>query len=295
MNDYLDDVERQLRAAVRRHDHLPWYVRFRLRHSRPLVVVLAALVVAGPALAAVTLLQGGSSVGPDVPETPTAFDGVAIKSSIQLLPLRTADPAGGPPWGMRIERTTRGVVCVQVGRVAFAAVGALGRDGAFGNDGRFHPFSANYETGPPCSVPDAHGNAFINVETVSIPASALTGGYGQQSCIPPRTPPPGVSPSMRRRIALRQQARQRSAAVCPASDLRDVYYGLLGPDAISITHYGAGERVTVGFFEPLTCHGIGHGNVTLVIATGPSEPAPIPAVSGQSVGREVGHFSVTLP
>ena len=68
MSDYFDHVERELRTAVRGHAHLPWYVRLRLRHSRALVVVLASLIIAGPALAAASLLQNGSSVGPNLPQ-----------------------------------------------------------------------------------------------------------------------------------------------------------------------------------------------------------------------------------
>ena len=59
--------------------------------------------------------------------------------------------------------------------------------------------------------------------------------------------------------------------------------------------YAAGQRVVFSMLEPLTCRGPVHGNVTLVITTGPSQPAPMPAVHGQSVGREVGHFSFRVP
>jgi hypothetical protein len=62
MNDYFDQVERGLRAAVRRHAHLPWYVRIRLRHPRALVVVLTGVLVAGPALAAAGLFQTDTQV-----------------------------------------------------------------------------------------------------------------------------------------------------------------------------------------------------------------------------------------
>ena len=210
MTDFFDHVERDLRAAVRSHAHLPWWVRLRLRHSRALVVVLAGLVVAGPALAAVSLLRSGSALGPAVPPSPTKFEGAAISSSVRLLGIRAADPHGGPPWGMRTIRTTRGLLCVQVGRVAFGTIGALGRDNAFGDDGRFHAFSVNYEQGPPCMTPDAHGNGFQNVTEPGTPASALD--TGQQG---------------------------------PAADLRQIDYGLLGPDAVSITYQTpSGELIT---------------------------------------------------
>jgi hypothetical protein len=216
MTEYFDHVERELRGAVRRHAHLPWYVRLRRRHPRGLVVVVAALVIAAPAAAAVGLLQGGSSVPPNEPPIPNAFNGVGIRSSARLLALRAPDPAGGPSWGLRLVRTSRGLLCVQVGRVAFGTVGALGRDGAFGNDGRFHPFSVSYESGPPCVAPDARGNGFLNVAEYGIPASALVG----------------------------DDAGCRRTAGCPTRDTRNLYFGLLGPDATSVTHLTASGGLT---------------------------------------------------
>jgi hypothetical protein len=38
-----------------------------------------------------------------------------------------------------------------------------------------------------------------------------------------------------------------------------------------------------------------HGDVSLVINTGPSAPAPMPAIKGRSIGREVGHFTIDIP
>jgi hypothetical protein len=61
------------------------------------------------------------------------------------------------------------------------------------------------------------------------------------------------------------------------------------------TDYSAGERVVLSSFENLSYQGVAHGNVTLVITTGPTAPAPMPAIPGQSAGREVGHFSFTVP
>jgi hypothetical protein len=59
--------------------------------------------------------------------------------------------------------------------------------------------------------------------------------------------------------------------------------------------YAAGQRVTQSVFENLSCRGVARGDVTLVTTTGPSAPAPMPAVPGQSVGRDVGRFNFTIP
>ncbi|MDQ6692465.1 MAG: hypothetical protein M3Z13_06830, partial [Candidatus Dormibacteraeota bacterium] len=234
-----DHVERELGAAVRRHAHLPWYLRLRARHSRVVIVAFAALAIAAPSLAAVGLLQTGSTVGPNVPRTPNAFEGVALKSGIELLPLRAADPAGGSPWGMRLIRTTRGLLCLQIGRAAFGKVGALGRDHAFANDGRFHPFSPDYAPGPgsACVTPDAHGNGFFNVAAFGVPASGLLGSRGQASgCVPEQSPPRHL-PAAAQGHTLRPRSRHHGQLPpCPLGDLREVYYGLLGPDAASVTH-----------------------------------------------------------
>ena len=59
--------------------------------------------------------------------------------------------------------------------------------------------------------------------------------------------------------------------------------------------YAAGQRVTQSFFEDLSCRGPVHGDVSLVIATGPTSGAPTGAVPGQSVGRDVGRFNLNIP
>lgn len=245
MSDYFDQVERDLRAAVRRRDHLPWHVRLRTRRPPALMAVLAVLVVAGPALAAVDLLQSGTAVPPSGPQTPRAFNGVALRTGVQMLSLRTPDRAGGPPWGMRLIRTSRGLLCMQVGRVAFGTVGALGQDDAFGNDGRFHPFSTNFLSGAgsTCVTPDANGNGFYNVEVLGFPASGLYGAGRQNGGCSPQQ----AAPRERSRLAARALARNRAdrggLPPCPASALRQLYFGLLGPDAVSITHLTASGRL----------------------------------------------------
>lgn len=69
--------------------------------------------------------------------------GVPVVGTVRLLSLRVPDPAGGPPWGMRVMRTTGGDECMQVGRVHDGRLGVLGQDGIFRDDHRFHPMPAS--------------------------------------------------------------------------------------------------------------------------------------------------------
>jgi hypothetical protein len=43
--------------------------------------------------------------------------------------VRTADPRGGPPWGIRVYRSSRGYYCAQYGRVVDGRLVRIGRDG----------------------------------------------------------------------------------------------------------------------------------------------------------------------
>jgi hypothetical protein len=193
----------------------------RSRRWQSIVLNLAlGLAVTAFGLSAAGVFERGTPVGPEVPPSPTANEGVAIPGTVRLLALRAADPAGGPPWGLRVLRTTRGLTCVQVGRVDFGTVGVLGKDGSFANDGRFHPFSVNYFNMPfSCAPTDARGHGFLNVFLQDWPAS---GGIGGRDC--------GAEADRTSRHA--RQGRRS----CPLSDLRDISFGLLGPDAVSVTH-----------------------------------------------------------
>jgi hypothetical protein len=237
MTDYFDHLERDLAAAVERGAHLRWYARARRRVSgwprraRGLAVVVAGLLVAGPAIAAVGLLGSGSTVGPIGRPVASVGNGVVVPGGVDLLGLRVPDPAGGPPWGLRLTRTTRGLVCLTVGRVLDGRIGALGRDHAFGNDGLFHPFAANYVNGPQCVAPDAHGHAFQAVALYAEPASVF-----ERGCLPPQPPlPPRAIRLLLRLRSLTHRAPIRQPS-CPSGDLRDIAYGLLGPDAAAVAY-----------------------------------------------------------
>ena len=130
-------------------------MRRALAGRRRLLSLLALLALGGVgatlALDAPGVTRGGkssakgqsSSGGPGVAAQP----GVLVATTSRLLALRVPDPAGGPPWGMRLVHTTAGVVCVQLGHVEGGRLGQLGVDGAFNNDGRFHVLA-------PSALPD---------------------------------------------------------------------------------------------------------------------------------------------
>jgi hypothetical protein len=126
------------------------------------------------------------------------------------------DPESGPAWGVRTYQTRNGMTCVQAGRTESGVVGAIGIDGAYRGDLRFHPFALT-GVGGTCVPDDTHGHAFINVDEVNTAASA-----GEQPCI--------------------QHDDAQPRAHCAESALRDVFFGLLGPDATSITYVGPGGR-----------------------------------------------------
>lgn len=127
------------------------------------------------------------------------------------------DPIGGPAWGLRTIRTRNGKTCVQAGRTESGAIGAIGLDGAYHDDMRFHPFALEPSGSLDCVPDDARGHAFINIDAVNTGASAT-----EQTCL-------------RNDDALPREH-------CPTAALRDLYYGLLGPDATSITYLTAHGR-----------------------------------------------------
>jgi hypothetical protein len=212
MNDYFDDLEAGLREAVRRRAHLPWHRRvaqLSLAH-RGLAALVVALVIATPTVAAVGAVSGwwfgkGSS---DIyyPASATSGLGKVLPKDGRLLPIRVADPAGGPPWGVRLVKTTRGETCIQVGRVVDGQIGALGIDGSWNNDHKFHEIKPNDQLADICGATDAAGNGFVNDDVHGAPASVDVPIYNGRHI-----------PS-------------------PPSSLRMIEAGLLGPDAKSITY-----------------------------------------------------------
>lgn len=216
MSGYLDRLEQQLieatnaGASSRRRDGVR---RHRIPASAAAVLV-ALLLASAVALAVTGTFSTGSAVRP--PEHPVASAGAGVAArGTRLLPMRVADPVASLPWGMRLVHTSRRLVCLQVGRIEGAQLGVLGQNGAFADDGRFHPVSADV-VGYHRSTTEL-SSCFQQGETTSLEA---------------RLPESGVFGS------------PHSEAI-PAAARRWVSYGLLGPAAVSVTYSWAGETRTI--------------------------------------------------
>jgi hypothetical protein len=191
--------------------------------------------------------------------SPNSFQGAAIPSTVRLV-AETPDPHGGLPWGLREFQTTRAQTCLQVGRVQDGTIGVIGQDGAWANDHRFHPISPNAYTGDQCSATDANGHAFDNVSDYgAIASSDVQWGAGLQGegCGGRN----GASPE----------------PPCPRADLRNVQYGLLGPEAAGITFIGAGGRL---FTEPTN----GPDGAYLIVQSATAPPCVLLANGGRGCG-----------
>jgi hypothetical protein len=212
---YLPQLKDQLVASPARPSRRP-------RATLIAAIVAVVLLLAAAALAATGVIEIGSDIEPPARfgNDPGLGPGTAVEGSVRLLPLRVEDPAGGPPWGMRIVTTSRGLRCLQVGRVVDGKLGVLGQDGIAHNDGRFHELSPRFATiSNSCASPDARGNTFIAVESMG----GLASGEGwRRSCLGPGEGAPG---------------RKR----CPVADHRRFLYGLAGPNVTELSYENKGR------------------------------------------------------
>lgn len=201
------------------------------RHERPEIAGLrrrvpalgallaAGVVLTGGALAAAGVIQVGAPLGSPAPKVdPHRGDGAPIPSSSRVLALRVPDPAGGPPWGLRVIKTTRGATCVQAGRVVDGRLGVLGRDGVAGDDGKFHPLLRGTPGVPGCVPDDAAGHAYISTAM----GTMASGPSPRPACRDAEGYPAGLPP-------------------CPAQDARLLVFGLLGPGVAAIGYHD-GDR-----------------------------------------------------
>jgi hypothetical protein len=233
------------------------------RGSLALTVPAGLLAAAAVAFATTQLIPTGAPVRSEERFAANGGVGVAIPRSTGLLGIAAPDPVGGPPWTMRVYDTSRGLGCAQVGRLVEGRIGVLGQDGAFHDDGRFHPLptQASQAEGH-CVLLDARGHAFMGVATYDEPASGLP-----REC--------------------HLLGSRTAGESCARSDPRDVFYGLLGPDARSIAYSAEGHTRTVATVGPDGAYLIVERAPARLVAAGAEVGGvgALPAGGGSVAGR----------
>ena len=202
------------------------------------VVLVVALGTGGPrapsSATVPTVLPIGSSLNPSGPT------GV-ITSSVQLAAVARDPEGSGPAWGLKTYRVKGDMTCLQVGREQSGRIGAVGAYGSLGDDGRFHPFTFSDVGFGTCVPNDADQHAFDNVAYANAPASA--------SGEPCPTFARGVASHLPARVRSRLTARSH-AADCQPRNQRLVAFGLLGPEATSVTYRTAHGTATTRTHGP---------------------------------------------
>ena len=183
----------------------------------------------------------------------------------RLLALRVPDPAGGPPWGLRIVDTTRGMQCLQAGRVVGDQLGLLGQDGIAGRRRALPPAAA----GDPeragsrrASSPTANGRFFIAIDKLS---------YASGDADP------------RERACREPSDRDPDKPRCAKADARRIAFGLLGPEATKVTFADGSTQVPTdgdGAYLHVSADGTEQGES--VIGGGPVPGLPRSAPSSAS-------------
>lgn len=199
------------------------------------LIVLGGALLAAVALAACGAPTSGSAVRPSFGDLTSANRtyGAVVAQSVTGIDAVAPDPAGGAPWGIRMLKTTRGLGCIQIGRVVSGRLGVLGQDGAFANDGRFHPLPAQVIENPAdCGPPDALERSPLIARTVGRQMGLSVSSQG----VPASDYPLGCSPPGDREA-------HPNPPVCPLADERAIFAGTLGLSARSITYSApAGPR-----------------------------------------------------
>ncbi|MCW3020279.1 MAG: hypothetical protein JWN10_2587 [Solirubrobacterales bacterium] len=269
MSDFHSDCKRQLVTAAGALFAAPAASR-ELEISRPrripllAIIVLAALLLAAAALGATQIIGFGAPVAPShAPgrERPSATTGIGLPvaggegspASAQPLAISVPDPRGGLPWGMRIVRTTRGLLCPQIGRLLDGRLGVLGEDGEFNDDGLFHELPASVLEPNTCIAP----SAWTILSDVGVPAAGALQS-ATTSCL---------APWLRARASLPPH--------CPAGDERLIGFGVLGPHAVSVSYMVDGRLRTVATAGRL-------GAYLVVLRVPPKLAHNAPALGGKS-------------
>jgi hypothetical protein len=277
MSDFHDDYRRQLVTAAGSLFDTP-NARRQLERGRPrrmpllAMVALAVLLLAAAALGATQIIGFGAPVAPTHAsgrQHATRNSGVGLPLAhgegtpafAQPLALSVPDPGGGLPWGMRIVRTTRGLLCPQIGRLLDGRLGVLGEDGEFHDDGLFHELPTSVLEPDTCLTP----SAWSILSEVGVPAAGALQSLAT-SCLAPWL-----------------HARASSAPRCPARDERLIGFGVLGPNAVSVSYIADGRLNTVATAGRLGAY--------LVVLPVPAKLAHnVPALGGK--GGLLGGFPI---
>jgi len=249
----LDELEQELARAVTAGPAQRRTGRARrLWAAVPAVITL--LITATIALAATGVILTGSPVPAPAHRSAVSGAGLPLPGRSRLLPLRVEDPEGGLPWGMRVVQTTRGLVCVQIGRVQNGMLGELGIDGAYHDDGRFHPVG-------PGVLPTYAGGAT---------EGGVTSERG--SCVLADGDVTGEGEAWGSAVAAEFNSVSQNAAfslgrrLAPPRDARNISYGILGPHAVAVSYREGGSIRT----EPVV-PGVG---AYLIVQRATGRPAP---------------------
>ena len=232
--DLLEAADRRLAAAAQGAPEQRGRGRWRrMRRGWRLSWIACACLLASAtiALAATGVILTGAPVRPETQPNPAVGQGAPLPGASRLLSLRAPDPEGGLEWGMKVVRTSRGELCVQIGRVRGSQLGQLGIDGVFHDDGRFHPMPADILPGSIRQGVNGGENDATATVSCALAGQAVAGEHR------------GVDRSA-------GAANGRESAR-PRNELRSIYYGLLGPQAVSVTFRAGRTPVTVPVLEPL--------------------------------------------
>lgn len=208
--------------------------RRRVRRRR-----LSALSILALALAAGGFFAFGGGGDPPVSHGPAP---VALQGQLPAgIIARAPDPGGGLSWGIRLVRKD-GYSCLQLGRLRGDQLGMVGIDRMFHDDGRFHPFAVSGSYHATCAQDDGDGHAFFTTEAGATPASGAISGYTPRSGCDAAVEVAGLNRA-RHRFKVKIPASFNPSA-CPAGDLRFIQWGLLGPDAESISYRYNGHVIS---------------------------------------------------
>jgi len=224
----LETLESELRRVVEEPSKRP--SRFRSWLGTPrragwgLLAPIAGVLLAGGTitLAATGVILTGSVVPASAPVGPS--EGIGDPVSSRLLPLQVRDPAGGLPWGMRIVETSRGLVCAQVGRLHNGQLGELGIDGAFKDDGLFHPFPP----GVAQSFPGGSTEDGTEIEGGTCTLAGPTAGSSGTAW--------GSAVAAELWGVDQNATSAHGHLSLTSAERRDISYGLLGPHAIRVSY-----------------------------------------------------------